>query len=218
MLESIEKIDLISPTNNANFSDDVETVSFQWKKIDLEPNFILEISNSENFTNLLVSKKTSYYSETIKLNSPGQYFWRIRVLDEAGKEILKSSANAFEILKINDPVATFPQENQKVDMSKRDSLEFVWESDPKINSYDLELYNKKTGTLVARVNTKKNKYTLKDLSKLDEGQFYWTLKGNFSMKSGKSGETEKIRVPFSIYLSEKPELPNVKTKNKIYIE
>jgi hypothetical protein len=218
VLESIEKIDLISPANNSTFPDDVETISFQWKKIDLDPNFVLEISNTESFSNLLVSKKTSYYAEMVKLNSTGQYFWRIRVLDESGKEIIKSDVNAFEILKINDPVVTFPKENQKVDMSKRDSLEFLWELDPKMSSYDLELYNKKTGALVARVNTKKNRYTLKDLSKLDEGEFYWTLKGNFSSKSGKVRETEKIRVPFTIYLSEKPELPNVKTKNKFYIE
>ncbi|HNK57298.1 MAG TPA: hypothetical protein PLL86_13855, partial [Leptospiraceae bacterium] len=67
-------------------------------------------------------------------------------------------------------------------------------------------------TLIAKSKTKNSSYQIKDLSKLDEGNFIWTLQDLSKDKSN------KVVIPFKIYLSEKPKVPEIRTPKKFYVE
>ncbi|MCB1177614.1 MAG: hypothetical protein KDK36_08565, partial [Leptospiraceae bacterium] len=124
----------------------------------------------------------------------------------------------FEISGIKDPIVKYPLQSNKIDMSNRDYINFSWQGDDKIDYYILEFYNSKTKKLLSRLKTKGNQFVFNDLFKLDEGKFYWTIQGFKKRQDGSTFKTELIKNEFIIYLSEKPDIPDLKTKDKIYIE
>ena len=103
-------------------------------------------------------------------------------------------------------------------MAHQNFLQFKWENNPKIENFLFEFYRVKSGTktLITKSKTKNNSFVFKDLTKLDEGSFLWTLEETSNEEDSPQGK--KVSIPFTIYLSEKPGAPTIKTRQKMYVE
>lgn len=207
-----QPIELISPKSGSVLNLKENPVSFRWKKVPIKATYLIEVSTLSNFSNILHSEKKEEPSDSVEFTKEGQYYWRVTAIAEDGSIISKSNSFSF---KVEEPVelkAIFPVKNEKVDMSPLDSIVFKWEKNKKGTEYQFELYSEDK-TLISKAKTRNSYYQFKDLRKLDEGNFVWTLQ-DLSDK----GKSAKIRIPFKIYLSNKPTAPEVKTPKKFYVE
>lgn len=216
-LKAIEKLEIISPNNKVSKKYNDESTVFQWKKVDAVPNFIFEISKDENFQNIYFSINTNIYQITYKFKEEGDFFWRVRLLSEDNIDISKSDTYSYSLLNIKDPIILYPNNNEKIDMSKSEELTFKWERDPKVYLYIIEINDSYGRSILKSTKTNNNYYIFKDINKLEEGSFSWNIQSIY-----KKDETEalsnKLISNFKIILSDKPVIPIAKSQKKFYVE
>lgn len=217
-IQELQEMELISPSDRLTADQD-SIISFQWKKLPCKCKFVLDVSDSSDFAQKIYSTNTSSYAQSHKFSSEGKYFWRVTALGEDDSVVVKSQTKSFVIETIKEVEPIYPSEGAKVDMSFSDSISFRWEKNPKVEQFEFELFQEKGGerVLVARYKGKAFSYTFRDLTKLDEGKFYWTLQGLFS-RDGKIQPGKKKEIPFRIFLSDKKEPPKIETPKKMYVE
>ena len=217
-IQELQEMELISP-NDRHIAELDSTISFQWKKLPCKCKFVLDVSDTPDFAQKKYSTTTNSYVQSHKFTSEGKYFWRVTALAEDDSVVVKSQTKSFVIETIKDVEPIYPASNNRVDMSFSDSITFKWEKNPKVEQFEFEFFHEIQGQreLVARNKTKANSYTFRDLTKLDEGKFYWTLRGYFS-RDGKLQPGKKLEVPFRIFLSDKKEPPKIETPKKMYVE
>ncbi|HNF25914.1 MAG TPA: FecR family protein [Leptospiraceae bacterium] len=211
-----EKLELLSPSNKSAQSVNSD-ISFTWKKMEVPPNYILEISRDSDFRTKIFQESFRQYSASYVPKETGTYYWRVILVSEDRNELGKSDAFSFEVMDNKDPTAVYPKENETVDMANFDSLDFRWDMDKKAAYAVLELYQGGPGneTLIVRAKVKKMNYSFGDLTKLDEGNFYWSIQ-SFRETSTGVKESARVTVPFKIILSEKPTVPKIISSKKIY--
>lgn len=216
-LKDNQPIELLSPGNNASLELNKNPIFFQWKRITYKAKFLFEISDSSDFTKKIHSAKTDDYSQSFSITQEGKYYWRVLSLGEDDAVLAKSPTHVFQTYEKVELIPIYPSKNEKVDMTPLNSINFKWEKNPNATSFLFELYREKSGSkkliTKAKVNNAYN-FTFRDLKKLDEGNFLWTLQE--STEGEEKGE--KISVPFKIFLSTKPEAPKIKTPEKMYVE
>ncbi len=215
-VKDIEKIEIISPGNKTlkKFSEDL--TFFQWKKIEMTPNFVFEISKDEGFQNILFSNKTDSYQVSYKFKEEGDYYWRVKLLSEEGIELSKSDIYLYSLDNIKDPIIISPKDYEKIDMSKTDEITLKWEKDPKVSSYNIEI-NDSYGKAILKSKINSNYFVFKDINKLEEGSFTWNIQSVYK-KNDIESFSNKINSNFKILLSEKPSLPIAKSQKKFYVE
>lgn len=214
-----EKLETLLPANDSILTNDLP-VTFKWKKINSYPNFLLEISKTKKFDSIFMTKKVNSYLEKIAIPEEGNYFWRLKLLSKTGEEIVSSDTNTFRIESFKDPELISPTNDEKLDMSKNDSIVFRWKEDPKAIYHIVKVYQLNPGKnklITKPIKTKNSYFKLLDISKLDEGKFLWTVQSFFE-SAGKQIKSEEVQNKFTIYLSEKPEPPVIKTGKKVYVE
>lgn len=213
-IQKQDSLQLATPLDGQSFELE-EDVVFQWKKVDTTPNFLWEVSSNSNFANIILKEKLKSYAISKQFTEVGKYYWRVTLLDEDGSVIVTSKPSSFIIKELEPPIPIYPAFNQKIDMHKQELLKFEWKSDKKFTNFVVELYSK-NGKLLFQEKTNKTSFMFDDLSKLDEGEFYWTLAGY--LENGKVLFSKERKIRFFIYLSVKPSAPEIKTPKKFYID
>lgn len=214
-----EQVELLAPKNNSVIDLKENPVYLQWKRLSYKAKFLLEVADNPEFTNIIHSIKTEEYSWANSFQKEGTYYWRITSLAEDETVLSKSSVSFFHVEDIHELVPIYPLKNQKVDMSPLDSLQFKWENNPKAAGYLFEFYKEKSRkqSLIIKTKTNSSNFVFKDLTKLEEGNFTWSLQ-ELIERDGEMQTGQKITVPFKIYLSKKLDTPNIKTPDKMYVE
>ena len=212
-------LELLAPSNNANLDMKENPISFRWKRPSYKSSFLFEVSSKADFSEKMQSIKTEEFSQTYSLPREGKFYWRVSSLGQDDAVLSKSATYSLQIESEQELTPIFPSKNESVDMTPLDALKFKWEKNDKTNRYIFELYRTNSGnrTLIVKAKTKNSSYLLKDLSKLDEGNFIWTLQES-SESEGEIHKSKKISIPFKIYLSSKPGSPEIKTPKKMYVE
>lgn len=177
---------------------------FSWDRVGSFASYRLEISSNPDFAGKqpVPPKKTRKNTAGVPINQPGKYFWRVVLLDDQGNEIARTERRTFIIRDILPaPQVTFPQSNTVVDMTYRNALPFNWNQTPGANLYRLNLYQIKgeRRRKIFEATTRDTAYLLKDLSKLDEGHFAWTLQA-LQYRGKKEIASKKIIHRFKIHL------------------
>ncbi len=215
-----QKIDLAIPLNGANIisndSNESIPVDFSWKKGDVEGNFVLELSENENFSSIYKKIPGRDFARSIEVK-PGKYFWRVRLENETGGESAKSSVFSFSAYTgLTLPVAESPINGAVVDIMDVDALMFRWNGVKDANLYRIGLYMIKGGRAV-NVVQKETLYTglgMRELNKLDAGNFFWTLQAFETDPAGKKilRKSPEARFNFNIKIRqlEKPKIKNKK--------
>lgn len=173
-------IELISPRDKAIIVQDDNgslSINFSWKRTDFEPRFKLQLSDDKSFQNIYRESTTDAYSLLMYDIKPGRYFWRTKLLQSDGSNLMTSSPNILYIRdRLKEPIPLEPADGTVINMQDKDYLKFAWMELEGANLYEFKLYqtgHKKSPIIVKRTNA--TNYKLHELRLLDRGKFYWTL-------------------------------------------
>lgn len=206
-------LQVISPVSGSFFSlTPSESVVFRWSKPDAYGTFKLEFSDREDFSNILRTETATSLNTSLSGFSPGKYFYRLLLLDSKNEELMKSNTLYFTInAALTAPVLTYPVKNANVDMTDIDELKLQWEPIPDAISYKLELYQKtgKQDKLILQEEVKGDRFSVKDMSLLDEGRFMWKLYAKVSSPDANGKITPAATENFIISLKTTPGQPPV---------
>ncbi len=99
-VESPSNFNLISPANNAQFSEN--TVEFEWAEAgDTSITYILEIDTTEYFTEPYKIYGIEGTTYSMELSEQREYYWRVIANNEARISVLSDSVYRFEITDIS---------------------------------------------------------------------------------------------------------------------
>jgi hypothetical protein len=216
-IKELEKLELIFPSDKNSFNLEKDSIMFSWKKNDFSSNFIFEIASDQTFQKKIVTSKINSNSYTYKFTSEGDYYWRVVLHSDDGSELLNSPVYSITIENNKDPNLISPRENERIDMSNADELIFKWEKIQNADSYILEILDN-SGNLITKIpKLSSNQFIFKDLSKLEEGNFKWSIQAVYRKNENELFSQKKVG-NFKIYLSDKPIIPMVKDQKKFYVE
>jgi len=187
-------------------------VLFTWDRIDIGGRFKFQISINKNFSPVYREAVIEAYSYLLKDIKPGQYYWRISLLDGEGGTLLLSKPYIFFMRdRLSIPDILTPVEGSVVNMKNKNSLDFDWKGQEGANMYEVKLYQStgKSDPLLA-MKTRKTGLKISDLKLLDRGKFYWTLQAFERDESGKIiRKSEPVKSTFRIDLGEPLEKPKI---------
>jgi hypothetical protein len=141
----------------------------------------------------------------------GDYFWQVSLFVE-GEKLSDSEIGRFSVIReLSAPVLGFPARGLNVNMDNLDALTFRWDAVPGASGYRLQLFRRGR---VLDIRTRENIFVLRDLTKLDVGDFTWQVEA--LEQDGKAGPA--ARGNFSISLSESKPPEELDLPEKIFIE
>ena len=146
--------------------------------------------------------------------APGEYRWKVSLLDEDGTPLVESAARSVFILpRMGPPRMQSPPGGSVINMRDRDSLRLEWKKLNGADRYRLTLYQMRGQRMnnILEEETRDTAYTMKRLRLLDEGEFLWTLQ---ALDTDASGSRVLRRSPvarrsFTITLGKQLEKPKV---------
>ncbi len=199
---------------------EAKEIKFNWSGINGGQRYRFELSRERDFRKVVRSDTITGLSHAIAVPEPGTYFWRLKVLDEAGGTALTSDVRAFTVAAaLGTPAGQYPVNNEAVSVEGGNGLVFRWKEVEGATHYLFRLKQvaaagEKT-LLTARVNAAR--YALKKIELLDEGSFAWEVSA-VMQKGGvvsAQGKTEKCY--FSIRPGKQLKAPKLKS-DVIYVE
>ncbi len=180
-----------------------KSITFRWQRPESSGTFLLEVSSTPDFSNLLLKddeRIVSGYSKKVLLKSEGKYYWRLKLLSRENKEITKSEDSSFTLLGAPTPRPINPAEGTTIDLTNRQDLEFSWAKDEKATAYSIEIFDTTKGAkrLVATTTTPDTSLSYKELSKFRDGNFLWAVSIIYSTKDGKSIKSPPATTSFNV--------------------
>ncbi|MFD0992916.1 reprolysin-like metallopeptidase [Tenacibaculum geojense] len=152
---AISTPNLISPTNN-QFGVSL-TQLLTWQNNDNAENYILEISESDNFTNLLVSETVLGNSYTTNiLNYNTTYFWRVKANNTCGE------SNYSEVYTFTT-VCNSPNNISITDIGT-DTVTFEWSENGSANNWEIEIVPSGDSPSGVPTNINSNPATINNLN------------------------------------------------------
>jgi hypothetical protein len=197
---------------------DSGVVSFFWKPIPVSGKLTLDISKSTNFEQKIISETVSGTSHSIKLPSPGQYFWRLIWASgeiQSASEVFSFNAES----SLGSPKIIFPTNNSTVDMTTRESLNFSWSKVSEADLYQIVL-QETTGIRereVMNLKLRDTRYELRDLTKLSQGRFRFEVRSIKKNMDGSFMESPMDRADFFITLTTGVST-KILTPGRVYVE
>ena len=107
----LEVPQLLSPENNTPSA--FINGSFLWSAVDVATNYQVQVSNYEDFSNLVIDLETGSKNNYLEYNDYlylTTYYWRVRCLNSKDTSEW-SEANSFTTIPIPDPEITYPEDN-----------------------------------------------------------------------------------------------------------
>ncbi|PJZ70546.1 transcriptional regulator [Leptospira perolatii] len=221
-LKPLDNLKLSYPSDGLQFGHPSDgKISFRWERPDPSGVYHLQVSKESSFADSLVDQKLKSGSFSANLESPGEYFWRVRLI-ASNEEVLLSSPSYKFVTSDDTPFLTpvYPRDNDKVDLNSKDALSFYWETQGEVDSYALELleFHNKHWKQVFKKEVKKESFDFRDLYQLKDGKYQWNISAKYKDKAGKSHLTIPIRKEFTIILSSTLRAPEILTPREIYVD
>lgn len=136
---------------------------------------------------------------------PGRYEIEVRGRDTSGRLSPGATTTLIvtEVESLAAPVIRFPAAGDQVDMSERDTLDFLWTHEEEGVLYNLALRDNSGRLIFSRLGYGENSYVFGDLSLLDVGQFIFTIEGVKEYSDLGIVRTSPLAsIPFTITLKE----------------
>ncbi len=209
-----------------DLSQEDRTVAFSWTKQKIASGYKLQISSDPNFSS---PSETQLFRTNFSLTlEPGTYYWRVQsytnlpgteTLSEVRKFFILSAQKIATSEKIetivseetagnSDLVLEYPKNGTLVDMTGKESLSFRWKISAKQKQVEwkFRLFLKKASSeeLIYEKKIKGDRFSFKDLEKLDIGSFRWVIEAE-------SDPNLKSQAEFRILLREELEAPETKS-------
>jgi len=214
-IKTLGTIKLHFPKEDISISSkDVYTggISFGWEKLSSIGNYQLQISTDSGFSKIHKSYPTAQNKITVKDLEPGEYVWRIALLNSDNSILISSASQKLTIVssqvgsknldtgesiseetpEILDTKLIFPAPGQILNMTKSNSIRFRWSPVPGIKEYRFRLFNGKKEIYSTLAKT--TQVDFKKLDLLDEGEFHWTVASADSEKPAENTSTFKVEL------------------------
>ncbi len=98
-----ENIVLTYPSDGAEIkikADDKKSdVNFTWNPVSYDGKYKVQVSRNRDFTDSSTADSVKNNSSMMSLGEQGEYYWRVLLLDDKGRELLRSNPSKFIILK-----------------------------------------------------------------------------------------------------------------------
>lgn len=193
-------------------------INFIWSSDSTDATYEVLLSDKEDFSNLLYSKKTSYKNIHAKLpapQAPSDYYWKvIRTTNE--DEDLEPESQVWKFTATpyvpGDTRLIYPPEEYSTETSKIASTQFVWKlADEVKNNKSILQISKKQDFASVEVEKEVQGNTLENLN-LADGDWWWRIgttdsNGNSDYTEGRHFEVLKtLTAPSLVTVAENEEI------------
>jgi hypothetical protein len=221
----IKPPELLEPVDGAIVGElDVKRsgLFFVWKPDPLAPTVRFVLARDPGFREILSEQSSAADRSAFKRLDPGEYYWSVTGVGPGG-ETYAADPRRLTVRKappLADPVIVSPAAGEKVEMAKKDSLAFSWKPVQDATHYAVSLVFKKSGETVGSAERIRGaRWEFKDLSKLDVGDFVFTVQA-FAIDA--AGAVERKSAPesaeFAIKLTERVDAPEILSPQVFYLE
>ncbi len=220
------EIELISPAGDAVVTpgegEKNASVEFLWKRLDVPGKFNIQMAKDANFGSMYREHATDAYGQVLEDVELGDYHWRVSLLDGDGNVLLTSPARLLRVREaLAMPAPLAPLGGAVIDMREKDALTFRWKGVKGASVYRVGLYQVRKGIYynIIQKETPGTELEMKELEKLDVGDFYWTLQA-LDAPGGKAvlRRSPEARQRFSISLGDVSGKPKLTSPKILYIE
>ncbi len=201
---------------------DKNGITLKWNDSNSSGNYLVQIAADRQCTSTIAKKYTKEAKATFTEKIPHPAFWKVSLLDK-NKNIITSSdvvPLVFGSTALEEPEIIFPRDNQKVDMTIKDTITFSWKRVPDATLYNIKIYHTKGGAqrLIYQTDTRWTEFTLKKLELLDKGVFTLEIQGITDYYKKITRRSPLKRSTFNIILQEPDEKPEIISPNTLYVQ
>ena len=208
------------PSSLAAVSESAASMRISWKDPDGIGKYRLEIAGDASFAQKVLSAEYAVSSASVKDLAQGDYFYRVSSIDVAGSVAAVSPPEKMTVAGVLDqPSAIAPMNNSSVDIMKTRAIDFSWKPVPLATGYVLEIYQYSfaSNRLMFSTETADTRFSLKQLSALANGNFYWQVSA--LRKKGQSVTARSMPAKGYFNIPAGPEIKAPKLGNlKVYVE
>ncbi len=219
------EVQLIAPDDRQSVASAIEdkdpSVNFVWKRADIPGLYHLEVAKDDRFSQPVDEATTREFHALSRPLPPGKYHWRVSLLNKEGAVLMTSQSRSVELVEgLGTPLMLSPRNDEKVNMRSSSSLALRWQRVKGADQYEVTLYQIKgrgqqkiVSALVADTV-----YEMKELKRLDEGKFSWTLQA-IDLEKGKIlRKSPTTRARFDITLGGPLQKPLIDLPKVLYLE
>jgi outer membrane protein assembly factor BamB len=171
------------PGESVVYSLSNNSINFSWSENEMASGYILEVSDSSDFSSILKSADTALRRIALENIEPGEYFWRIKSrINAGGTETEKLSApTKFSVerkAEFSRPKLIRPAEGDKIDriVFRGKGAILSWNSEPGFASFDVDLASdNEFKQIIFSENRNVNFAEIR--RELPLGKYYWRVKG-----------------------------------------
>ena len=221
LISDVEVILLLKPAQNQTIDTfgEEDKLDFAWSDSAVKPPYTFQIANDPGFEQFTTNMSALGNIMRLPGLKAGSYYWRVIKTDDAGKMLASSTTQKFTIdPSIQNPKPIFPYANYKLDMTTQDYLSLRWQAVKGAAFYRVRLYKIIDGKklMIIQTDSKTTEYKFRDLAKLDEGSFIWSITAQGDERQGFKTSPE-IETGFSITLKD-PTPPRIISADTQIIE
>ncbi len=212
-----DELKLLSPSDGGviYFTGESPKIDFNWKGSNREGGYKLQLSKSQNFSEILHSYdvKSNYFS--LDNLREGKYFWRVSSKSVVGALEEKTSPRQFSVLKrtsFESPSLLSPKNNKEFSLNAtaKNGVNLSWmHSSPEILKTLVQIAkDKKFSNVIQSQTVISNSYRLQGA--IGEGEFFWRVKG-----ISKTGKETNFSEMFSFRIEGKTQKDIRETKDSL---
>ncbi len=170
----------VYPGKNGRLLMQGNSLSFSWRDGNRAGRYLLEVSGTEDFSEIIVSEKTTSEKTVIKNLKPGEYYWRVTALGENDTAIAASMISGFTLSSVSSPpVIKSPALNSSVNKAAQRRINFIWSSSKGSTHYRIEIYfiTPEGRSSIHSSVVPGNSFSYGMLSDMKERDYLWEISG-----------------------------------------
>ncbi len=217
------KITTVRPPDGSAIAlrEEEKNIFLAWNDPNRGERYLIELAEDRNFKKIINRSTVSGTSKELPRPEKNEFFWRVSLLDSAGK--IKTESNTARVLfstALAPPQITLPREGEIIDATTLNNLAFVWKKAPGATHYHLKVLHFARGFTrkIIEEEVTATRYIIKNMTLLDEGNFTIEIKSLKKSQNSLISQSIAQKRYFSIKLKQKLQNPEIISPNVIYIE
>ncbi len=192
------RIAAVLPQKGAVIPVAASVINFSWRDPNNGKKYLVEISESPDFGNVLKSLRSGKENITITNPGAGSFYWRIKLLDKRGSIIAGSPVSDFVVSReMKAPVPVMPKNNENILPGLNRSIRFKWSKSPGATEYEVEVFQRIAGVEKPLMiyTSSRNYLSQSNISMYKTGSYSWIVRAK-RIKKGKLVAFKESRKSF----------------------